>query len=85
MGKGMAFVNGEAVGRYWNIIAQGSCNACDFHGTYNQNKCLTGCDDYTQRYYHVPVEWLGQGPITVILFEEIGASDPGNVSLVQMR
>ena len=39
---GMVYVNGEMIGRYWNITATGSCQPCDYRGTYEPFKCLTG-------------------------------------------
>ncbi|CAF2032557.1 unnamed protein product, partial [Brassica napus] len=58
MGKGQIWVNGESIGRYWTAFATGDCNHCSYTGTYKPNKCLSGCGQPTQRYYHVPRSWL---------------------------
>uniref|UniRef100_A0A0D3DHZ2 beta-galactosidase n=1 Tax=Brassica oleracea var. oleracea TaxID=109376 RepID=A0A0D3DHZ2_BRAOL len=58
MGKGQIWVNGESIGRYWTAFATGDCDHCSYTGTYKPNKCLSGCGQPTQRYYHVPRSWL---------------------------
>jgi len=85
MGKGMAYVNGRNIGRYWNITAEGSCQPeCDYRGNYNEGKCHVGCGEPTQRYYNVPADWLLPPPSNnyIVLFEEIGG-DPNRVVLQQ--
>ena len=32
MGKGFAWVNGNGIGRYWNIISDGECTFCNYNG-----------------------------------------------------
>lgn len=65
MGKGAVWLNGNMLGRYWNITAQASaaqiaCKTCgnDFVGGYNGDKCRSGCGEASQRYYKVPADWL---------------------------
>eukprot|EP01137_Pigoraptor_chileana_P033368 Opistho-2@24128 len=74
LSKGMAWINGRSIGRYWlKMVPQSAaCNACDYRGAYSPDKCRTGCEDYSQRYYHVPREWLSADgrPNTVVLFDE---------------
>ena len=58
MNKGFVWVNGHGIGRYWQIEAKGNCSACHYAGEFTPNKCRVGCGEPTQRYYHVPWEWL---------------------------
>jgi hypothetical protein len=83
MGKGMAYVNGHMIGRYWMITGEGICT-CKWAGGYNQDQCRTNCGLPSQRYYHVPEDWLLPENNMVVLFEEIGGN-PANVSLVVVR
>uniref|UniRef100_A0A0D9V1R6 Beta-galactosidase n=1 Tax=Leersia perrieri TaxID=77586 RepID=A0A0D9V1R6_9ORYZ len=61
------------------------CHHCDYRGVFqaegNGTKCLTGCGEPSQRFYHVPRSFLKAGePNTLILFEEAGG-DPSAVGL----
>jgi hypothetical protein len=89
MGKGQAFVNGKPIGRYWNIIgtvgsftndqfrADPKCSYTDF---WAPAKCRGEFGKATQRFYHVPQEWLYTDKTNkVTLFEESG----GDLSKVQ--
>lgn len=62
MGKGMVFVNGQMLGRYWNVTAKDKtcqeCSAMSYTGSYNGDKCRTGCGSPSQQYYKLPVDWL---------------------------
>jgi hypothetical protein len=66
LGKGSVWVNDHHLGRYWNITAvptanQGSCDECpadQYVGSYNGDKCRSGCGAPSQQYYKLPVEWL---------------------------
>lgn len=57
LGKGMAWVNGHSLGRYWPsyIAGKGNCSEqpCDYRGMYSPEKCLSGCGQPTQRWYSV--------------------------------
>ncbi|KAJ6713278.1 BETA-GALACTOSIDASE 7 [Salix purpurea] len=85
MGKGLAWVNGNSIGRYWpSFIAEGDCKLepCDYRGSYDSNKCLSNCGRPSQRWYHVPRSFLnGNGDNTLVLFEEFG----GNPSSVNFQ
>ncbi|KAL9370086.1 hypothetical protein Peur_041285 [Populus x canadensis] len=85
MGKGLAWVNGNNIGRYWpSFIAEGDCNLepCDYRGSYDSSKCLSNCGHPTQRWYHVPRSFLNDtGDNTLVLFEEFG----GNPSSVNFQ
>lgn len=53
MGKGQAWVNGRAIGRYWLLVSpKGGCtNYCDYRGAYHEGKCSTNCGLPTQSWY----------------------------------
>lgn len=86
LNKGVAWVNGNNLGRYWpSYVAaeMGGCHHCDYRGAFKAEgdglKCLTGCNEPAQRFYHVPRVFLRAGePNTVVLFEEAGG-DPSRV------
>ncbi|KAJ6341053.1 hypothetical protein OIU78_009265 [Salix suchowensis] len=83
LGKGLAWVNGNSIGRYWpSFIAEDGCSLdpCDYRGSYDNNKCVTNCGKPTQRWYHVPRSFLNsEGDNTLVLFEEFGG-DPASVN-----
>ncbi|XP_038688653.1 beta-galactosidase 7-like [Tripterygium wilfordii] len=85
MGKGMAWVNGHSIGRYWPsyIAEEDGCSAdlCDYRGPYDNNKCVTNCGSPTQSWYHVPRSFLEDDVNTLVLFEELG----GNPSYVNFQ
>jgi hypothetical protein len=37
----------------------------------------------TQRYYHIPSDWLMPKNNFITIFDELGAHSPGSVGLVQ--
>ncbi|XP_052173349.1 beta-galactosidase-like [Diospyros lotus] len=83
MGKGIAWVNGFNIGRYWPsyFADDNGCDfKCDYRGTYGSNKCLTGCGESSQRWYHVPRSILNNDDNLLVLFEEFGGN-PGNVEV----
>ncbi|KAM7259894.1 hypothetical protein ACFE04_015635 [Oxalis oulophora] len=77
MGKGVAWVNGRSIGRYWpSYIARDGCSleACDYRGPYSNSKCITNCGKPTQKWYHVPRSYVEEGENTLVLFEEFGGN-----------
>ncbi|MCH85896.1 beta-galactosidase 7-like [Trifolium medium] len=57
--KGEAWINGHSIGRYWPamIADTNGCSdsdKCDYRGSYEADKCLSGCGEPSQRFYHVP-------------------------------
>ncbi|XP_019151747.1 PREDICTED: beta-galactosidase 15-like [Ipomoea nil] len=75
MGKGVAWVNGHNIGRYWpSFLAKtDGCPQCDYRGNYGGSKCVTGCGKPSQRWYHVPRSFLRKtGNNQLVLFEEMG-------------
>lgn len=83
LGKGFAWVNGRNIGRYWPsyLAKEDGCKTekCDYRGEYNNNKCIYGCGEPSQRFYHVPREWMDSDVNTLVLFEELGGN-PTNVN-----
>lgn len=82
MGKGQVWINGQSVGRYWTLQATGDCSPCTYGGTYRSPKCLSGCGQPTQRWYHVPRSWLKPSGNLLVVFEEIGG-DASRISVVK--
>ncbi|KAK6943932.1 D-galactoside/L-rhamnose binding SUEL lectin domain [Dillenia turbinata] len=62
LGKGHAWVNGHSIGRYWPtyLARKDGCGSCNYHGTYNPDKCVTNCGNPSQRWYHVPRSFLNK-------------------------
>ncbi|KAL8119871.1 hypothetical protein AgCh_017114 [Apium graveolens] len=85
LGKGYAWVNGNNLGRYWpSFIApeDGCDDVCDYRATYDASQCNYGCGEPTQRWYHVPRDFLSAtGVNELVLFEEFG----GNPSQVNLK
>jgi hypothetical protein len=87
LGKGAAWVNGHSLGRYWPSYTapeMDGCHVCDYRGKFKAEgdgiRCLTGCGEPSQRYYHVPRGFLRPGePNTLVLFEEAGG-DPARAA-----
>ncbi|XP_018844102.1 beta-galactosidase 15-like [Juglans regia] len=82
LGKGQAWVNGHSLGRYWPsyLAKEDGCSltSCDYRGPYSDKKCMTSCGRSSQRWYHVPRDFLNDDENTLILFEEFGGN-PWNV------
>ncbi|KAJ2521008.1 hypothetical protein GGI11_002140, partial [Coemansia sp. RSA 2049] len=74
MTKGQLWINGHHLGRYWLRRAPAAsddtfgssngniCRQCDYAGRYSPGKCLRGCGEYTQRFYHLPRSYLNMPP-----------------------
>ncbi|KAJ4963706.1 hypothetical protein NE237_023645 [Protea cynaroides] len=82
MGKGQVWINGQSIGRYWTVWANGNCNGCSYSGTFRPPKCQTGCGQPTQQWYHVPRSWLKPTQNLLVVLEELGG-DVSRISLVK--
>ncbi|EYU21377.1 hypothetical protein MIMGU_mgv1a001631mg [Erythranthe guttata] len=83
MSKGQIWINGESIGRYWNQYkASGECVPCNYTGWFDEKKCLSKCDEASQRWYHVPRSWLRPSGNLLVVFEEWGGN-PNGISLVK--
>ncbi|GLU12850.1 hypothetical protein SLE2022_295080 [Rubroshorea leprosula] len=77
MGKGLAWLNGEEIGRYWprkSSKKEHCVQECDYRGKFRPDKCLTGCGEPTQRWYHVPRSWFKPSGNILVIFEEKGGN-----------
>ncbi|XVE53944.1 hypothetical protein DITRI_Ditri03aG0042900 [Diplodiscus trichospermus] len=87
LGKGVAWVNGHDIGRYWPShipdmkLCDKAASDCDYRGKYGDRRCRTNCGEPSQRWYHVPRSFLKDGENTLVLFEEFG----GNPLAVQFQ
>jgi len=76
MDKGNVWVNGHSLGRYWTLLASKLIpeeNCSSYVGTYLPMRCLTGVGELSQRFYHIPREWLNNnGDNVVVVYEELG-------------
>ncbi|KAE8708505.1 hypothetical protein F3Y22_tig00110339pilonHSYRG00276 [Hibiscus syriacus] len=90
LGKGMAWVNGHSLGRYWPsyIANKQLCKtkACDYCGRFSDKNVSPSVvnlrkDGNLSYMYHVPRSFLHDGDNTLVLFEEFG----GNPSYVQFQ
>lgn len=80
MRKGLAWLNGEQIGRYWPRKAPtDKCvKSCDYRGKFMPDKCNKGCGEPTQRWYHVPRSWFKPSGNVLVMFEEKGG-DPAQI------
>lgn len=79
MGKGMAWINGHCIGRYWNIVESDPMGPWMSWMQGSLDGAPTGVA--TQRHYHVPADWI-RDHNTLVLFEETGG-DPASVRLLR--
>jgi hypothetical protein len=77
LSRGHAYVNGNDLGLYWSI--QGICGQRKLTCDGVEPNCLVP----TQRYYHIPSDWLMPKNNILTIFDELGAPSPGSVGLVQ--
>ncbi len=91
MNKGMIFVGGFMVGRYWNIVAEAGVDGkvpcvdgCKWQGAFSSGKCLQGCNKPSQTLYFVPRSLLFSENGKVVLFEEDAKNaQPEKVRLIR--
>ena len=67
MTKGMIYLNGLCAGRYWLVAGDGPEPAW----VLNMVSHNPDVKQPTQRYYHLPLEWL-RDHNTLVIFEEVG-------------
>ncbi|KAL5755424.1 hypothetical protein ACOSP7_023644 [Xanthoceras sorbifolium] len=82
MGKGLAWLNGEEIGRYWPRKSSPHLECvqeCDYRGKFFPDKCLTGCGQPTQRWYHIPRSWFKPSGNVLVIFEETNNGDPTKI------
>ncbi|XP_065874195.1 beta-galactosidase 10 [Euphorbia lathyris] len=87
MGKGLAWLNGEEIGRYWprkSSIHEKCVQECDYRGKFMPDKCRTGCGEPSQRWYHVPRSWFKPSGNVLVIFEEKGG-DPTKIKFSRRK
>jgi hypothetical protein len=77
LNRGHIFVNGNDIGLYW--LLQGICQDGSSYCQQAQANCLQA----TQRYYHIPSDWLKPTNNLITIFDDLGAPSPESVGLVQ--
>jgi beta-galactosidase len=78
MTKGLAWLNGRCIGRYWLVPGVELPS-----GYLSENVTGVRVGEPTQRYYHLPTEWLADHNV-ITLFEESGG-DLRGVRVVEWR
>lgn len=76
MSKGVAWLNGRCIGRFWLTTAHAENHPFILANPHIQ---FASIGEPTQRYYHLPIEWLDDVN-TLVLVDELGAS-PADVRL----
>jgi hypothetical protein len=79
MSKGVAWLNGRCIGRYW--LASGGKRS--EHAAHAVSLQVTSPGQPTQRYYHLPLEWLAEEN-TLVLFEEAGG-DAAAIRIIEVE
>jgi hypothetical protein len=85
MGRGLAWMNGKAMGRHWNRVAECEPKVCP-NGPFNGEDCPTGCGESSQAYYHVPADWItghAGDEIELVVFDERGG-DPYEIHIAAL-
>ncbi|HBC87669.1 MAG TPA: hypothetical protein DCZ94_11990 [Lentisphaeria bacterium] len=83
LGKGMLFINGHALGRYWLIEANGYGADEAWQDMKREGLSLGPSGEPTQRYYHVPKAWLHE--VNELLIFEERECNPGKVRIEMMK
>ena len=78
MNKGLAWLNGHCIGRYWLTPGVGLPDSLSGWLVDQQQ-----IGQPTQRYYHLPGEWLADHNM-LVLFEECGG-DPSSIQVCKWR
>ncbi|KAL6563290.1 hypothetical protein OROHE_005877 [Orobanche hederae] len=85
MSKGQVWINGQSIGRYWTQHkASDKCGPCNYAGWYDETKCLSRCNEPSQRWYHVPRSWLRHTRNFLVVFEELGGN-PNGINLAKRQ
>ncbi len=76
--RGHAFINGNDLGLYWSILGR-----CHDTPPCCCQQSQVDCLQPTQRYYHIPSDWLMEKKNLITIFADLGAPSPGSVGFVQ--
>ena len=77
LNRGHVFINGFDIGLYWLI--QGQCQSQPGWCTQSQ----TQCNQPTQRYYHIPTDWIKPTNNLITIFEHLGTNQLNSVRILQ--
>eukprot|EP01102_Stenamoeba_stenopodia_P022946 TRINITY_DN9751_c0_g1_i2.p1 TRINITY_DN9751_c0_g1~~TRINITY_DN9751_c0_g1_i2.p1 ORF type:complete len:542 (+),score=125.50 TRINITY_DN9751_c0_g1_i2:3-1628(+) len=75
LNRGFLWVNGRGIGRYW--LTEGispPCSGCILTEEYQATNCRIACGLPSQKFYHVPADWLNPTNNFVVVFEEFGGT-----------
>ncbi|CAF1602324.1 unnamed protein product, partial [Didymodactylos carnosus] len=78
LGRGHAYINGNDLGLYWLIAGE-----CSDEPPCCCQQAQKNCMLPTQRFYHIPPDWLQAKNNLLTIFEDLGAQSPGSVSIVR--
>ena len=78
LNRGHAFINGNDLGLYWLIK-----NVCHDTPPCCCQQTQINCLKPSQRYYHIPSDWLMPTNNLITIFDDLGAESPGSVGFVQ--
>jgi hypothetical protein len=78
LNRGHVFVNGNDLGLYWLIQTR-----CEDSELYHSSQGENGCERPSQQYYHIPPDWLMPKNNLLTVFDDLGATSPGSVGIVQ--
>ncbi|KAL3721335.1 hypothetical protein ACJRO7_033776 [Eucalyptus globulus] len=84
---GLAWLNGQQIGIYWPRLvsfANPCVRECNYRGYFKPNKCLTGCGEPSQGWYHVPRSWFKPSGNVLVILEEVGG-DPTKVTFSKRK
>ncbi|ORY41295.1 hypothetical protein BCR33DRAFT_343823 [Rhizoclosmatium globosum] len=84
MSRGIAFVNGNGVQRFWNLKAVCENVSCHYPDGISDpiegERCAVGCGYASQSWYNVPTAWIedsGWDDVEVVVFDEAGGNPSG--------
>ncbi|MFA6291595.1 MAG: beta-galactosidase [Victivallales bacterium] len=83
LSKGMLFINGHALGRYWLIEGNGYGGDEAWHNRELDGLSLGPAGEPTQRFYHVPKAWLKE--VNDLLIFEERHCNPGKIRIEVRR
>ncbi|KAN0012295.1 hypothetical protein ACTFIU_007593 [Dictyostelium citrinum] len=95
MNKGMIWVNGYSIGRYWlieatqSICSQSSIENYSYIGEYDPSNYRVDCNQPSQSIYSVPLDWLFNNNYnnqyaTIIIIEELDGN-PNEIQLLSNK
>ncbi|KAE8709943.1 Beta-galactosidase 3 [Hibiscus syriacus] len=87
LAKGLAWLNGEEIGRYWPIESskhEKCVYECGCRGKFFPDKCLTGCGEPSQRWNICQIVQFKPSGNNLVIFEEKGG-DPTKITFSKRK